>query len=143
MDINAAFPSSWLKAADLGGQEVTVSMAAVQIETIGQGSDADELPVLSFVGQQKGLILNKTNARSISQLYGTETTGWSGRSVTLYPTTTTYGAETRDCIRIKAPADPVAPAPAPAPAPPPAPVEPPAPVPPPAPVEPPPEGSFF
>jgi len=130
MDINAAFPSSWLKAADLGGQEVTVSMAAVQIETIGQGNDADSLPVLSFVGQSKGLILNKTNARSISQLYGTETTGWSGRSITLFPTTTQYGSETRDCIRIKAPAEPAAPAPV-------------APQPQPEPTPPPAEGVFF
>ena len=133
MDINVAFPSSWLKAADLGGREVTVKMAAVEMETIGQGSDADELPVLSFVGQQKGLILNKTNARSITQLYGSETTGWSGRRITLYPTTTTYGAETRDCIRIKPPVD----------TPPPAPEPPPAPDPPPAPEPTPPEGSVF
>tara|TARA_B100000029_G_scaffold166576_2_gene162788 strand:- start:135 stop:545 length:411 start_codon:yes stop_codon:yes gene_type:complete len=136
MDITSAFPSSWLKAADLGGREVTVPMAEVRIETVGQGTDAEEVPVLFFAGQAKGLILNKTNARSISQLYGTETTGWAGRQVTLFPTTTQFGAETRECIRIKAPAE-TAPAPAPA-----APAPPPAPEPPATPT-PPPEGVFF
>ena len=86
MDINTAFPSNWLKAADLAGREVSVIMEVVRMETVGQGADAEELPVLSFEGQSKSLILNKTNARSISQLYGTETTGWPGRSITLFPT---------------------------------------------------------
>ena len=119
MDINAAFPSNWLKSPDLGGRDVTVEMADVRLEEVGQGADAEELPVLYFQGQTKGLILNKTNARTISGLYGSETTGWSGRAVTLYPTTTTYGSETRDCIRIKAPTGPVAPAEPPPPPPPP------------------------
>ena len=132
MDINAAFPSNWLKAPDLGGREVTVTMDSVRLETVGQGTDAKELPVLSFQGQSKSLILNKTNARSISQLYGTETTGWAGRAITLFPTTTQYGAEVKDCIRIKAPvADPQQ-------------AQPPAPTPPPQPEPtPPPEGAFF
>jgi len=123
MDINAAFPSNWLKAPDLGGQDVTVEMADVRLEEVGQGAEAEQLPVLYFTGQQKGLILNKTNARTISGLYGTETNGWSSRPITLFPTTTTYGSETRDCIRIKAPTGPVtAPAsPPPPPTPPPTP----------------------
>tara|TARA_R100000808_G_scaffold7070_1_gene20791 strand:- start:10420 stop:10818 length:399 start_codon:yes stop_codon:yes gene_type:complete len=132
MDINSAWPSSWLKAVDLKGQEVTVIMEGCELEEVGQGADAEQLPVLRFQGQAKALILNKTNGRSIEKLYGSETLGWPGRPITLFPTTTQYGSEVRDCIRIKAPATTPAPVVPPEPPPP----QPPAP-------EPPATGSFF
>ena len=117
MDINTAWPSSWLRAVDLKGQEVTVVMGSCEMESVGQGPDAETLPVLRFEGQDKGLILNKTNGKSIEKLYGSETRGWAGRPITLFPTTTQYGSEVRDCIRIKAATSAPGQAPPPAPGP--------------------------
>ena len=108
MDINAAFPSKWLKAPDLGGQDVTVDMAHVVKEEVGQGTEGEVKPVLYFDGQQKGLVLNKTIAKTIQGLYGSEPAAWAGRPITLFPTTTTYQGEVKDCIRAKAPTGTVA-----------------------------------
>ena len=58
MRISSAFPSKYLKAADLQDKQVTVRMSHVETETIGD----DDRPVLYFQGKEKGLVLNKTNA---------------------------------------------------------------------------------
>lgn len=100
MDINAAFPSKFIKAADLQGQDVTVTIARFALESVDE--DSGELkPVIYFAGHQRGLVLNKTNAITIADLYGTETERWIGRPVTLYPTHCQYGAKMVDCIRIR------------------------------------------
>lgn len=47
------------------------------------------------------LLLNKTNAKAIAQLYGKRPADWLGKWIQLYPTTTEVGGETRDCIRVR------------------------------------------
>lgn len=47
------------------------------------------------------LLLNKTNAKAIAQLYGKRPADWVGKWIQLYPTTTEVGGETRDCIRVR------------------------------------------
>ncbi len=69
MKINEAFPSNYLKAADLQDREVTVTMADVKMEKLGD----DSRPVLYFRGKEKGLVLNKTNANNIASRYGDDT----------------------------------------------------------------------
>jgi hypothetical protein len=47
------------------------------------------------------LLLNKTNAKAIAQLYGKRPADWVGKWIELYPTTTEVGGEVRDCIRVR------------------------------------------
>jgi len=49
MDINAAFPSKYLKAADLQSKHVGVVIDGIQMEDLGD----DSKPVLYFKGKQK------------------------------------------------------------------------------------------
>ena len=98
MDINAAFPSDFIKAADLQGREVTVTMASVELKDVGSG---EMKPTLYFAGKEKGLVLNKTNANAISQMYGDQTEAWNGRQVTLFPTQTDFQGKIVPCIRVK------------------------------------------
>jgi hypothetical protein len=92
----------FLFAFDLGGREVTVTIdkcTAGQI--VGEQGRKSKKPMLSFVGKQKKLALNKTNGKIIAAMYGNETSAWSGKSIIIYPTTTTFGSETVECIRVK------------------------------------------
>jgi hypothetical protein len=92
----------FLFAFDLGGREVTVTIdrcTAGQI--VGEQGRKSKKPMLSFVGKQKKLALNKTNGKIIASLYGAETNNWAGKSIIIYPTTTTFGSETVECIRVK------------------------------------------
>jgi hypothetical protein len=102
VNINAAFPSQYLKASDLGTRTVEVIIAHVAIEPVGQ--DKQQKPVLYFEGKQKGMVLNRINSKKIAELAGTvETDEWTGVKVALFATTTEYAGDTVECLRIKAP----------------------------------------
>lgn len=101
MRIDAAFPSTYLKAADLTGRNVQVTMNYVKMEDIG----GDHKPILYFVGKEKGLVLNKTNSNNIMFLYGAETDEWSGKPVVLYPTMVDFQGKSVEAIRVKGPAN--------------------------------------
>jgi len=94
-----AFPSSYLKAADLGHSRVLVTIQKVVIEAIGD----DHKPVVYFVGKEKGLVLNKTNAQSIAEIAGTyDSDEWGGVQIRLFATKTDYAGKRVDCIRVDA-----------------------------------------
>lgn len=97
MRIGSAFPSDYLKAADLNGKAVRVTIDNVTEEKIGE----DRKPVLHFVGKDKTLVLNKTNANRITEAVGSdETDDWQGWSITLYPCKVDYQGNRVDAIRV-------------------------------------------
>lgn len=100
MNIDTVFPSKYVSAADLNNQEVRVVMGAVQLESVDDGKPM--LPVLYFQGMTKGLVLNKTNAKKLSELYGSETDHWAGQAVTLFAIQTEYQGKPTPGIRVKA-----------------------------------------
>jgi hypothetical protein len=83
MKVSEAYPSNYLKADDLQGRDVVVTIESVDLEKIGQGADQDTKLVLGFRGKEKKLVCNKTNAGTISGLYGDETDDWIGKQVIL------------------------------------------------------------
>jgi hypothetical protein len=100
-NINDAFPSNYLKASDLGGNSPVVTIDRVEFEAVGR--EREMKAVLYFEGKDKGLVLNKTNARNISNLVGSfETDEWSGFRIKLYATNVEFQGETVEAIRIKA-----------------------------------------
>lgn len=99
MRIDSAFPSTYLKAADLQGRNVTVTMDHVKMEDIG----GDHKPILYFRGKEKGLVLNKTNSNNISAAYGYETDAWAGQTIELFPTMVDFQGKSVEAIRCRAP----------------------------------------
>ncbi len=105
MRISSAFPSKYLRAADLPqGRDIRVAMDFVQLEQMEQ--TGDEKPALFFIDKQKSLILNKTNAGTIEAAYGEETENWHGKYIVLFATTTAFRGQQVACIRVKAPLAP-------------------------------------
>tara|TARA_Y100000310_G_scaffold261327_1_gene270624 strand:- start:4532 stop:4924 length:393 start_codon:yes stop_codon:yes gene_type:complete len=117
MNITTAFPSKYLRAADLQGKREPVVMDRVLVETVGSGTDVEDRPVLYFAQKDKGIVLNKTNANTISDAYGAETDTWEGKTVVLFPSRVAFSGKMVDCIRIDIPAAPPAETPAPDPEP--------------------------
>ena len=100
-NINDAFPSNYLKASDLQGKQAVVTIDRVEFEPVGR--DKEMKPIVYFVGKQKGIVLNKTNARKITEIAGSALTEeWQGTAVVVYPTETEFAGETVECLRIKA-----------------------------------------
>ncbi len=101
MNIQESFPSKFLKAADLKGRHVTVTIERVDMEPVGQSKDMK--PVIFFRGKEKGMVLNKTNANTIMKITESPVTEeWIGQQIILYPTETSFQGEQVDCVRIKA-----------------------------------------
>ena len=115
MRISEAFPSNYLKAADLRGENVTVTIERVAMEEISGG---EHKPVVYFEGKERGLVLNKTNGTNISLIYGDDTDGWTGKAVVLFPTWVDFQGRSVEAIRVRGPQpkDGGQPAPAPDPA---------------------------
>ena len=105
MRMNDAFPSKFLKAADLQGQAVKVVIESISFEDIG---DDAEKPVMRFRDKAKGLVLNITNAKMIESAYGEEMDNWAGKAIELYPTKTNFRGEIVDCLRVRLEAPPPA-----------------------------------
>ena len=100
-NIEEAFPSQFLRACDLKGATTTVTIEKVLYELVGR--ERETKPVVYFVGKTKGVVLNKTNARKITELAGSGITEeWTGVAIALYPTETEFSGEMVDCIRVKA-----------------------------------------
>ncbi len=103
LKISTAFPSPYLKCADLNEQPWDMKIRTVVMEDLGQGNDKESKPVLYFDDAQKGLVLNKTNAITIVKSYGDDTGNWTGKDIQVFPTTTEFKGETVDAIRVRIP----------------------------------------
>lgn len=118
MKLTEAFPSKWLKAADLNGQPRLVTIENVKLESVE--ADKPAKPVVALRGMTQGLVLNKTNGNSIASFLGDDTDHWTGKKIVLYPAQAEFQGRMTDCIRVRQPkpqgATTVAAAPTPAPA---------------------------
>lgn len=100
MNIQTAFPSRFLRAADFD-EDRTVTIREVKTEIVGQGKDAEEKPVVYFTEVEQGLALNKTNSEAIASLYGYETDEWVGKRITLFSTEVDFGGKPTLAIRVR------------------------------------------
>ena len=81
MKISDAFPSKYLKADDVGQHRIPLTVKMVVIEDI---ADKEYKPVMHFMGKDKGMVLNKTNAGLCATVWGDETDHWQGKSMELF-----------------------------------------------------------
>ena len=80
MNINEVFSGSFLKADDLKGKTVTVTISAIEIKEFDDGKKI----VIAFQGKDKCLVVNKTNANIIAEnLRSQDTDDWVGERITL------------------------------------------------------------
>lgn len=103
MKISQAFPSKYLRAGDLQDKAHVVIVARIDMADIGQEGHPEQKPVLYFQGRDKGLVLNKTNAETLSFVYGDETNAWVGQPVEVYPDTVMFKGAVTPCIRVRRP----------------------------------------
>ena len=101
MNINEAFPSKYLKASDIPEEGLTVIISKVEEEEVGR--DKEVRPILYFQGEEKGIVLNKTNATNISKLYGYETDEWAGKKVQIGTAWVDFNGQSTEGIRIYPP----------------------------------------
>jgi hypothetical protein len=103
VDYRKMFDSKYIGSWDLPkDRDAVVKVSKVEAgELVAEGNKKSRKPVVSFQGKQRKLALNKTNARIMHKLFGPDTTTWIGKVIAIYPTTTKFGRETVDCVRIR------------------------------------------
>lgn len=97
MDVNTVFSGDSLKAADLQGREIPVIISQVNMKKFDNGNKL----VLHFEGKKKILVCNKTNAKRISAMYGSNTDLWIGNEIVLYTDQVEFQGDLVDAIRVK------------------------------------------
>jgi len=107
MNRDELFPSKFIKAADLGGKPLAVTIKSASVEALNnpQGGGQQDKLLLSFVGQPKRLVVNVTNYNAIADLHGDETDDWPGKRIELYPTKASVGGKSFDAVRVRAPTE--------------------------------------
>jgi hypothetical protein len=103
-----AFPSRFLKAADLKGKACILQIIEAEFEELTdlQGKKQKKM-VLHFKGTGKQLPLNVTNWNSVVDVTGeANSENWIDFKIKVYPDRTPLAGEMKDCIRITSPDTP-------------------------------------
>jgi hypothetical protein len=102
-DISEVYQSNsdFLKADDIGANFWTVTINRVDMKNFDDGS---RKLFIMFNDLDKGLVLNKTNADTIGDLYGKNTDDWAGKPVMLFTMPVDYQGKKVNAIRVRAPA---------------------------------------
>jgi hypothetical protein len=96
----------YLKAADLQGKPITLTIERAPIEAMKSrdGGEEENKIVLYFVGAKKGLVLNATNFDSCVEICDADDSDqWIGCKIELYPTTAQLKNQTVAAIRVRWP----------------------------------------
>ena len=91
------YPGRFLKAGNLQGKHVTLTIAGVDREAlVGDDGKEQTKATMQFAETKMGLVLCKTNGICIRAMFGPELAAWKGKRLTLMPDT--WNGE--PCIRI-------------------------------------------
>jgi hypothetical protein len=102
--LSDAFPSKYLKAADLAEPTVATIKLAELEQIKGFDGKSQSKVVLYFAKKLKPLPLNRTNFESVGDICGDyDSDNFPGTKIELYATTTTMNGKVMDCVRIRAP----------------------------------------
>ena len=101
-DYRSIFESDSLKSWHLQGTERTFEIESVGTYTArSKDGGTAKMPGVRFKRVPLPFGMNKTNAKTVAQLYGKDMREWVGQRITLYPTTTRMAGDVVDCIRIR------------------------------------------
>lgn len=95
------YPGRFLKADILKGKKATLTIKEIDVQDlVGETGKPAAKVIVSFAERPLELVLPKTNGECLRRMFGNNPHAWVGKRVTLFPSTTKFGRETVDCIRI-------------------------------------------
>ena len=90
--------SRFLKAADLKSEK-KFKIKDVTEELVGE--EQEKKPVLWFTNDERGLVLNKTNIRTLAGAYGDPMKDWIGNIIVVFPTMANFRGRMVDALRVR------------------------------------------
>lgn len=95
--LSEVFSGDYLKADDLKGRSVRVTISRVELKEFDDGKKL----ILHFEGKDKCLVCNKTNASIIQENLGSDDTDdWEGKAVTMVTKKVEFQGKLVPAIRI-------------------------------------------
>lgn len=95
--VNPAYIGAYCIESDTTARITKVTRELVK----GEGGKSEECTVAHLDGM-KPFILNRTNCKTITKLYGSPyIEDWVGKLIVIYPTVTKVAGETVECLRIR------------------------------------------
>jgi hypothetical protein len=92
--------SRYFKAADLE-TEKKLRIKSVTEEQVGERKE--QKLVVWFTNDEHGLVLNKTNNRTIRGAFGDDCSGWAGKIIVLFPTSDEFRGKMVPVLRVRIP----------------------------------------
>ena len=93
--------SRYFKAADMQAPK-KLRIKDVTVEEIGVDKKEKKL-VVWFDNDPRGLVLNKTNNRTLRAAFGDNCAGWKGKIIVAYPTTDGFQGRMVPALRVRIP----------------------------------------
>ena len=94
--------SKYFKAADIP-QEKKLRIKDVTEEEIGVGRDKERKLCVWFTNDTRGLVLNRTNNRTLRGAFGDACDGWKGKIIVLFPTQDDFRGRMVPVLRVRIP----------------------------------------
>jgi hypothetical protein len=94
--------SKYFRAEDVQ-QDKTLKIKGVTEEKVGQGADQADKLIVWFENSKKGLVLNRTNNRTIRRAYGDDTANWVGKLIVVFPTQADFRGRLVAAVRVRIP----------------------------------------
>jgi hypothetical protein len=106
MKTSQVYGGGFLKAEDLAGKTVTVTIADIELKEFEDGKKL----IVHFLGKDKALVCNKTNAAIITEITGSDDTDdWTGKRIQLTTRKVEMSGKLVPAIRVVLPGDAPAP----------------------------------
>lgn len=103
-DFRSMYDSNYLYSFDLKGRDVTVTIRETKVAKVTNAQKKEQKKPIVFFKESKdarGLVLCKTNGKTIAAMYGNDTDGWAGKKITLFAAMVDAFGQTVEAIRIR------------------------------------------
>jgi len=94
--------SKYFKAADVP-TEKKLRIKDVTEEEIGMGKDKERKLCVWFTNDARGLVLNRTNNRTLRGAFGDACDGWKGKIIVVFPTQDDFRGRMVPVLRVRIP----------------------------------------
>ena len=97
VDFDQLYPGRFIKAGELLGKKVTLTISEVDLEDLQSEDGGTKVKaILSFRETEKKHVMCKTNGVCIKEMFGKEIANWIGKRIVIFPDT--WNGE--PCIRV-------------------------------------------
>lgn len=96
VDFDELYPGRFIKAGELLGKQVTLTIASVDLDELEGEKGKKVKGIITFEKTSKQLVLNRTNGTCLREMFGRQIPAWVGKRITLFPSE--WNGE--PCIRI-------------------------------------------